>query len=232
MRFFVFLDIFWVTESPKAGGAHWCMDSKELITTSWLHQRLWHGQRIRSHSPKPNCNKEMDSISFHKIFPLAKIPGLPFGKLLQLGDLLGSSIYWQPALSSQCGWGFNFWCVNANWFWLVLSRGQIWLVHVAVEPAVCLFGHSLLVGVSWSPWTSSRSILDSSVHCSSVIFAFFRSPVAANLAQKRANPCSKTTQALWAWASPWGGDGREQNPCDRCWADADPLLRGVWIVEW
>lgn len=71
---------------------------QEPVTTLWLHQRPWCGQRIRSHFPKPNCIKETHSISFHKIFPITKIPGLPFGKLIQLGDQLGSSIYWEPAL--------------------------------------------------------------------------------------------------------------------------------------
>lgn len=44
--------------------------------------------------PTPRCVKETQSKSFPQIFPItAKVPGLPFGKLTQLGDWLSSSIY-------------------------------------------------------------------------------------------------------------------------------------------
>lgn len=45
-------------------------------------------------SPTPRRVKETQSKSFHRIFPItAQVPGLPFGKLTQLGDRLSSSIY-------------------------------------------------------------------------------------------------------------------------------------------
>lgn len=88
---------------------------QEPITTLWLHQRSWCGQRLRPHCPKSSCIKEMDSKSFYKIFPIAKISGLLFRKLIQVGDLQGSLLT-ANALSSQFGLSFIFLCASANWF--------------------------------------------------------------------------------------------------------------------
>lgn len=158
----------------------------------------------------------MDSISFHKTFPITKIPGLSFGKLIQLVYLLGSSIYWQQALCPpSLAWVLSF-CVwmQTGSDWCFKEDRSVWptlLLYLQFASLSTAFGRSQL-----RPWTSPRSILDSSA-CSSVhtafISAFFRSPVAANSAQRRANPCPKATSLIlgkrWERAKPpWQMLGR------------------------
>lgn len=100
----------------------------------------------------------------------ANVPGLPFGTD-PTGWLVKISFYWgHTALSVLV---FNILWLNASLFWLMLTRLESGgdLPSLCYHSASCreawhlLFGDSYLLAVSWWPWTSIKSISNSS--CSS-----------------------------------------------------------------
>lgn len=89
-------------------------------------------------------------------------------ELTQMGDLLRSP-FTEGTLPSQFVLVFNILWLNASLFWLIQDwrEEEIWLAYaITVQAWHLLFGDSHFLAVSWWPWTSIRSISNSSC-CSS-----------------------------------------------------------------